>query len=73
MLGYPASKSASQDNTVDFRQQRGIYVLYDGNFNIVYVGQAGAGNQDLFGRLKNHLTDHLASRWSLFSWFGVRR
>ena len=56
---------------VDFRQQQGAYVLYDDNFKIVYVGQTGAGNQRLFIRLKQHKRDHLAQRWSRFSWFGI--
>ena len=41
-------------NPVDFREQVGVYVLYDDNFRVVYVGQAGAGNQTLLGRLKQH-------------------
>jgi hypothetical protein len=51
--------------------QRGIYVLYDDNFKIVYIGQTGAGNQRLLIRLRNHRFDHLAQRWSRFSWFGI--
>jgi hypothetical protein len=39
---------------VDFREQAGVYVLYDDNFRVVYMGQAGAGNQTLLGRLKQH-------------------
>jgi hypothetical protein len=57
----------------DFRKQRGVYVLYDDAFKLVYVGQAGGGNnQRLFDRLKQHTTDPLASRWNRFSWFGIR-
>ena len=56
---------------VDFRDQRGIYALYS-EFELVYVGQTGAGDQRLLKRLKNHLTDHLAERWDRFSWFGMR-
>lgn len=40
---------------------------------MVYVGQAGAGNQKLFARLKNHTRDALSGRWNQFSWFGIRR
>lgn len=58
-------------NEVDFREQQGVYVLYDDNFRIVYVGQAGRGNQRLFNRLRAHKRDHLAQRWSRFSWFGI--
>jgi len=56
----------------DFREQIGIYVLYD-NRSILYVGQAGSGENDLYIRLKQHLSDHLADRWNRFSWFGVRK
>lgn len=59
-------------NPIDFRDQAGVYVLYDNNFRIVYVGQAGAGNQYLFSRLKHHKKDALADRWTRFSWFGIR-
>lgn len=58
---------------VDFREQIGIYALYDNNRVPVYVGQAGNGNATLFGRLKHHTKDHLSNRWECFSWFGLRR
>jgi hypothetical protein len=61
-----------KDNQVDFREQAGVYVLYDDNFRLVYVGQAGSGNQYLFARLKLHRKDALADRWTRFSWFGIR-
>lgn len=58
---------------VDFRMQQGIYCLYDDNFELVYVGQAGANDsQRLFSRLKQHRRDQLSDRWSRFSWFGIR-
>ena len=57
---------------IDFREQAGVYVLYDDNFRVVYVGQAGAGNQYLFNRLKHHKNDALADRWTRFSWFGIK-
>lgn len=60
-----------RNDEVDFRQQQGVYVLYDDNFKIIYVGQVGASNQRLFVRLRQHKTDHLAQRWSRFSWFGI--
>lgn len=61
------------EKPVDFRQQQGVYVLYDQSFKMVYVGQAGANdNQRLFDRLKQHTRDQLAERWARFSWFGVR-
>lgn len=56
---------------VDFRNQIGIYILYDINKRIVYVGQVGAGqNNALFDRLKQHKKDHLRNKWQFFSWFG---
>ena len=72
LLGIDATKKRS--DPVDFRDQVGIYVLYDDAFNLIYLGQAGrgAGNK-LFDRLKAHRSDRLADRWSRFSWFGIRR
>ena len=55
----------------DFRQQSGVYVLYDKDMIPVYVGQAGKGNASLFSRLKQHESDHLWNRWVYFSWFGL--
>jgi hypothetical protein len=58
---------------VDFRDQQGLYTLYDDNFKMVYAGQAGANDQQrLFDRLKQHTRDALADRWTKFSWFGIR-
>jgi hypothetical protein len=57
---------------VDFREQIGVYVLYDKDLVPVYVGQAGNGNANLFVRLKNHTNDQLWNRWEYFSWFGLR-
>ena len=58
---------------VDFRDQVGFYALYDEQFQLVYFGQAGRGQtQTLYGRLKQHLSDHLAERWTRFSWFGAK-
>ena len=57
---------------VDFREQSGVYVLY-ADYRIVYVGQAGGGNQKLFARLRQHRRDALSQRWNQFSWFGIRR
>lgn len=65
-----ASKSA-RAVPVDFRQQRGIYALY-ADYELVYVGQTGAGNDRLFKRLKAHRFDHLSERWNRFSWFGTQ-
>jgi hypothetical protein len=62
----------NRNQTVDFREQIGVYVLYDKDFIPVYVGQAGNGNATLLKRLNRHETDHLWNRWKSFSWFGVR-
>jgi hypothetical protein len=56
----------------DFAEQIGVYVLYDRNQIIVYVGQAGNGNATLFTRLKNHMDGALWNRWEYFSWVGFR-
>lgn len=73
LLGQgPIGNSIKDQVEVDFREQIGVYILYR-NEGVVYVGQAGAGNNTLFSRLRNHLTDHLADRWDKFSWFGVRK
>jgi hypothetical protein len=54
----------------DFRQQRGLYILY-GDYGPYYVGLTK--KQDLGKRLKDHLDDHHADRWDRFSWFGFRQ
>ena len=64
-------KGYNKNNTVDFRNQRGVYVLYDKDMIPIYVGQAGKGKTTLFARLDNHRIDHLSSRWHYFSWFGL--
>ncbi len=66
-----AASLSSKAHPVDFRKQRGIYVLGAG-FDIVYIGQTGAGSKRLFERLRDHLSDHLADRWDRFSWFGTQ-
>src|SRR4051794_18837468 len=68
LLGIPARQRRAEPT--DFREQSGVYVLYD-SFRIVYVGQSGVGDQALLIRLKQHLRDHLAARWTTFSWFGI--
>ena len=64
--------SSAKAISVDFREQRGVYALY-ANYELVYVGQTGAGNDRLFNRLKYHTSDHLVERWDRFSWFGTQR
>jgi hypothetical protein len=64
---------AKKSHPIDFREQQGVYCLYDDNFRLVYVGQAGGKNdQRLFDRLKQHREDFVSERWTKFSWFGVR-
>ncbi len=70
LLGVPSVKKKAEP--IDFREQAGIYVLYS-NYQIVYVGQTGKKDQNLFARLRQHRFDDLAERWNQFSWFGVRR
>ena len=71
LLGVPANKRTGKP--INFREQQGVYILYDETFQVVYVGQAGAGiKQRLLQRLGHHRVDQLADRWTKFSWFGVR-
>jgi hypothetical protein len=56
---------------IDFREQIGVYVLYDEGRRPIYIGQAGQGNARLFRRLRSHRRDSLAHRWHYFSWFGL--
>ncbi len=65
-----ASRSAKA-RAVDFREQRGIYALY-ADYDLIYLGQTGAGSDRLFKRLKAHKSDHLSERWNRFSWFGTQ-
>jgi hypothetical protein len=55
--------------TVNFADQRGVYILYDGRA-AVYVGRAI--DQPLGTRLQQHTFDRLNGRWDRFSWFGLR-
>jgi hypothetical protein len=52
---------------VNFKEQKGIYLLHDGR-ETIYIGQAI--EQPLGKRLKDHTSDRLAGRWDRFSWFG---
>jgi hypothetical protein len=57
-------------HVADFRDQRGLYVLY-GNYGAHYVGLAR--DRGIGDRLKEHLSDRHAGQWDRFSWFGFRR
>lgn len=74
--GHLRGYDDAPESFVDFREQAGVYVLYDGadipSSRVMYIGQAGRANGDaLFKRLKDHTDDHLWNRWTRFSWFGV--
>lgn len=70
LKGTPATARTARE--VDFKDQIGVYVLFEPGFIPVYIGQAGFGAATLFTRLRNHRNDHLRDRWSHFSWFGFR-
>jgi hypothetical protein len=70
LLGVPFRATTTEP--IDFRGQIGIYALY-ADYDLVYVGQAGSGDQTMFTRLKQHRKNDLAGRWNRFSWFGVLR
>lgn len=53
---------------VDFNQQRGVYLLYDGR-EVIYVGRST--DRALGTRLFEHTLDRMAARWNRFSWFGL--
>ncbi|MGH7046319.1 MAG: GIY-YIG nuclease family protein [Stellaceae bacterium] len=66
-----AASKSKVAKPIDFRDQRGIYALY-ADYELVYIGQAGSGNDRLFKRLRAHKRDHLSERWNRFSWFGTQ-
>jgi hypothetical protein len=53
---------------VNFRDQLGVYLLYDGR-EVIYVGRAT--DRPLGRRLYEHSMDRLSTRWDRFSWFGL--
>lgn len=53
---------------VDFNQQLGIYLLYDGR-EVIYVGRTT--DRPLGRRLFEHTKDRMSARWNRFSWFGL--
>ena len=55
---------------VNLAGQHGVYLLYDENGVVVYVGQAA--KQSIGQRLAQHTSDRLTGRWQRFSWFGIR-
>ena len=74
IAGHLQGHLSPRSPSVDFRDQIGVYVLYDKDMRAVYVGQAGYGeNNRLLTRLKQHENDHLWNRWEYFSWYGIRQ
>lgn len=53
---------------VDFCQQLGVYLLYDGR-EVIYVGRTT--ERPLGRRLYEHTIDRMSARWNRFSWFGL--
>lgn len=53
---------------IDFWKAKGIYVLFD-RFKCIYVGKALESSIGF--RLRSHLSDRLAGRWDMFSFFSV--
>ena len=50
---------------IDFREQIGVYVLYDEGRRPIYIGQAGQGNARLFSRLRT-IGEFLSASVALF-------
>lgn len=69
MLGRIGERRGTVKLT-DFREQRGIYVLYD-DYGPYYVGLAR--DQDIGSRLRAHTRNRHKDNWDRFSWFGFRR
>jgi hypothetical protein len=55
-----AFRPNAEESDADFRNQIGIYVLYDENREAIYVGH----------RLRQHSRGPMRDRWTAFSWFG---
>ncbi len=69
-MGKKAKRSSTDEaDSANLSFSSGIYVLYDENDKLVYVGKAEDGG--LANRLNEHTRDHLADRWTKFSWFAV--
>jgi hypothetical protein len=54
---------------VNFNEQLGIYLLYDGR-EVIYVGRST--DRPIGRRLYEHTVDRLSTRWDRFSWFGLK-
>ena len=53
---------------VDFYNQTGIYLLYDGR-EVISVGRTT--ERPMGRRLYEHTFDRMSARWDRFSWFGL--
>jgi len=69
---YGIGVKRKKQGPVNFAFQIGVYALYDDQFRLVYVGQAGRGDRGLYRRLRAHTRNILSERWSRFSWLGLR-
>lgn len=63
-------RAHTKADRVNLADQRGVYLLYDEQRVVVYVGQAT--KQPIWLRLAQHTSDRLTARWKWFSWFGIR-
>lgn len=63
-------RAHTKADRVNLADQRGVYLLYDEQRVVVYVGQAT--KQPIWLRLAQHTSDRLTARWQWFSWFGIR-
>lgn len=57
-------------DSVNFSNQLGVYLLYDGR-DVIYVGRSV--ERPLGLRLYEHTQDRLKGRWDRFSWFGLHQ
>lgn len=62
-------KQQPNADNVDFCNQTGIYILYDGK-ELVYIGRSI--DRPMGIRLFEHTKDRLRGRWNRFSWFGLK-
>lgn len=63
-------KREGKAHQIDFWKAKGIYVLYS-DFKPIYVGKAI--KTSIGKRVRDHLTDRLAGRWDMFSWYSMSR
>ena len=59
---------SSTRKDINFWEAKGIYVLHN-DYKTIYVGKAF--KTSIGKRLRDHLTDRLAGRWDMFSWYSV--